>query len=109
MSQSVAIVTGSSSGIGKARTIRLSCDFSAVVLAARSAASFAARGPTDPIPVRRANECFSTVDAQIGELLMAELPLMVFDVNETLLDLQTMEPPLSAFWAKRESHAPLVR
>jgi 3-oxoacyl-[acyl-carrier protein] reductase len=35
MSRSVAIVTGSSSGIGRATAIRLSRDFSAVVLAAR--------------------------------------------------------------------------
>jgi hypothetical protein len=39
-SQSVAIVTGSSSGIGRATAIRLSRDFSAVVLAARRAAEF---------------------------------------------------------------------
>ena len=38
MSRSVAIVTGSSSGIGRATAIRLSRDFSAVVLAARNAA-----------------------------------------------------------------------
>ncbi len=38
MSKSVAIVTGSSSGIGRATAIRLSRDFSAVVLAARDAA-----------------------------------------------------------------------
>jgi NAD(P)-dependent dehydrogenase (short-subunit alcohol dehydrogenase family) len=38
MSQSVAIVTGASSGIGKATAIRLSRDFSAIVLAARGAA-----------------------------------------------------------------------
>jgi 3-oxoacyl-[acyl-carrier protein] reductase len=42
MSQSVAIVTGSSSGIGKATAIRLARDFSAVVLAARNAAELAA-------------------------------------------------------------------
>jgi 3-oxoacyl-[acyl-carrier protein] reductase len=42
MSQSVAIVTGSSSGIGKATPIRLARDFSAVVLAARNAAELAA-------------------------------------------------------------------
>jgi NADP-dependent 3-hydroxy acid dehydrogenase YdfG len=35
MSGSVAIVTGSSSGIGRATAIRLARDFSAVVLAAR--------------------------------------------------------------------------
>jgi 3-oxoacyl-[acyl-carrier protein] reductase len=38
MSKSVAIVTGSSSGIGKATAVRLSRDFSAVVLVARGAA-----------------------------------------------------------------------
>jgi len=38
MQKSVAIVTGSSSGIGKATAVRLSRDFSAVVLAARGAA-----------------------------------------------------------------------
>jgi 3-oxoacyl-[acyl-carrier protein] reductase len=37
MSASVAIVTGSSSGIGRATAIRLARDFSAVVLAARGA------------------------------------------------------------------------
>jgi 3-oxoacyl-[acyl-carrier protein] reductase len=39
MSKSVAIVTGSSSGIGKATALRLSRDFSAVVLAARGTAN----------------------------------------------------------------------
>jgi len=38
MSSSVAIVTGASSGIGRATAIRLSRDFSAIVLAARGAA-----------------------------------------------------------------------
>jgi 3-oxoacyl-[acyl-carrier protein] reductase len=38
MSKSVAIVTGSSSGIGKATAVRLARDFSAVVLVARGAA-----------------------------------------------------------------------
>jgi 3-oxoacyl-[acyl-carrier protein] reductase len=36
MSRSVAIVTGASSGIGKATALRLARDFGAVVLAARS-------------------------------------------------------------------------
>ncbi len=39
MPQSVAIVTGASSGIGRATAIRMSRDFSAVVLAARSTAA----------------------------------------------------------------------
>jgi NAD(P)-dependent dehydrogenase (short-subunit alcohol dehydrogenase family) len=38
MSETVAIVTGASSGIGRATAVRLSRDFSAVVLAARGAA-----------------------------------------------------------------------
>jgi 3-oxoacyl-[acyl-carrier protein] reductase len=37
MSDSVAIVTGASQGIGRSTAIRLARDFSAVVLAARSA------------------------------------------------------------------------
>jgi 3-oxoacyl-[acyl-carrier protein] reductase len=41
MSQSVAIVTGASSGIGRATAIRMSRDVSAVVLAARGAAELA--------------------------------------------------------------------
>jgi 3-oxoacyl-[acyl-carrier protein] reductase len=37
MPESVAIVTGASQGIGRATAVRLAKDFSAVVLAARSA------------------------------------------------------------------------
>ena len=37
MKNSVAIVTGASQGIGRATAVRLAQDFSAVVLAARSA------------------------------------------------------------------------
>jgi 3-oxoacyl-[acyl-carrier protein] reductase len=40
MSNSVAIVTGASSGIGKATALRLARDFGAIVLAARSGEPF---------------------------------------------------------------------
>jgi 3-oxoacyl-[acyl-carrier protein] reductase len=44
MSNSVAIVTGASSGIGKATALRLSRDFGAIVVAARDAEKVAAVG-----------------------------------------------------------------
>jgi 3-oxoacyl-[acyl-carrier protein] reductase len=41
MIQSIAIVTGASQGIGRATSIRLARDFSAIVLAARNTAALA--------------------------------------------------------------------
>ena len=40
---------------------------------------------------------------------MAALPLIVFDVNETLLDLETMEPVFQRIFGDKQGHAPLVR
>src|SRR5215471_8658899 len=40
---------------------------------------------------------------QIGALLMAEFPLIVFDVNETLLDLQTMEPTFERIFGEKDA------
>jgi len=37
-----------------------------------------------------------------------ERPIIVFDVNETLLDLQAIRPVLKGFSATR-GHAPVVR
>ena len=34
---------------------------------------------------------------------MAELPLIVFDVNETLLDLQTMEPTFERIFGEKRA------
>ena len=40
---------------------------------------------------------------------MAARPLIVFDVNETLLDLQTMEPIFERIFGEQTGHAPVVR
>ncbi len=40
---------------------------------------------------------------------MTTPPLIVFDVNETLLDLQTMEPIFQRIFGDKSGHAPLVR
>jgi 2-haloacid dehalogenase len=40
---------------------------------------------------------------------MPTRPLIVFDVNETLLDLQTMEPIFARIFGEKGGHAPLVR
>jgi 3-oxoacyl-[acyl-carrier protein] reductase len=71
MPGSVAIVTGSSSGIGRATAIRLSRDFSAVVLAARNAAGLA--------------EVAEQVRANGAEPLAVDLDLMSPAAAETLV------------------------
>jgi 3-oxoacyl-[acyl-carrier protein] reductase len=71
MSRSVAIVTGSSSGIGRATAIRLARDFSAVVLAARGAVELAAVA--------------EQVRAQGAEPLVIDLDLMVPAAADSLV------------------------
>ena len=71
MLKSVAIVTGSSSGIGKATAIRLSHDFSAVVLAARSATEL--------------GEVAEQVRANGAEPLAIDLDLMALTAAETVV------------------------
>ena len=71
MQKSVAIVTGSSSGIGKATAIRLSRDFSAVVLAARSAAEL--------------GEAAEQVRANGAEPFAIDLDLMALTAAETVV------------------------
>jgi 3-oxoacyl-[acyl-carrier protein] reductase len=70
MPGSVAIVTGSSSGIGRATAVRLSRDFSAVVLAARNAAGLA--------------EVAARVRANGAEPLVVDLDLMSPAAAESL-------------------------
>jgi 3-oxoacyl-[acyl-carrier protein] reductase len=62
MSKSVAIVTGASSGIGKATALRLGRDFGAIVLAARSGEKLAEVG--------------GQIEAIGAEPLVVELDLM---------------------------------
>jgi 3-oxoacyl-[acyl-carrier protein] reductase len=71
MPKSVAIVTGSSSGIGRATAIRLAQDFSAVVLAARGAVQLA--------------DVAEQVRAQGAEPLAIDLDLMVPAAAESLV------------------------
>jgi 3-oxoacyl-[acyl-carrier protein] reductase len=71
MPNSVAIVTGASSGIGKATALRLARDFSAIVLAARSGESLAAAG--------------EQVKAIGAEPLVLELDLTAPEAAETVV------------------------
>jgi 3-oxoacyl-[acyl-carrier protein] reductase len=71
MSKAVAIVTGASSGIGRATAVRLSRDFSAVVLAARGAAPL--------------GEVAEEVEANGAEALAIDLDLMAPTAAETVI------------------------
>jgi 3-oxoacyl-[acyl-carrier protein] reductase len=75
MAQSVAIVTGASSGIGRATAIRLSRDFPAVVLAARGAAELGevagqvrANG-AEPLPIDLDLMAPAAADAVVSQTL----------------------------------------
>ncbi|MFZ6646085.1 SDR family oxidoreductase [Undibacterium sp. TJN25] len=72
MSKSVAIVTGASSGIGKATALRLARDFSSIVLAARDGESLASVG--------------EQVQALGAEPLVLELDLMAATAAETVVN-----------------------
>jgi 3-oxoacyl-[acyl-carrier protein] reductase len=71
MSKAVAIVTGASSGIGKATAIRLARDFSGVVLAARGAAAL--------------SEVADEVRARGAEPLALEIDLMAATAAESVV------------------------
>lgn len=71
MSKSVAIVTGASSGIGKATALRLARDFSAIVLAARSG--------------DKLSEVGRQVEAIGAEPLVLELDLTTPQAAETIV------------------------
>jgi 3-oxoacyl-[acyl-carrier protein] reductase len=86
MSHTVAIVTGASAGIGKATAIRLSQDYSAVVLVARGAAQL--------------GEVAEEVEANGAEALAIDLDLMgskaaEFVVGRTLADFGRIDALLN--------------
>jgi len=72
MTQPVAIVTGASQGIGRATSIRLARDFSAIVLAARNASALA--------------EVATAVKAAGAEPLICDLDLSKPEAAETLIN-----------------------
>jgi 3-oxoacyl-[acyl-carrier protein] reductase len=71
MIQSVPIVTGASQGIGRATSIRLARDFSAIVLAARNAAALA--------------EAATAVKSAGAEPLICDVDLSKPEASETLI------------------------
>ena len=101
MSNSVAIVTGASSGIGKATALRLARDFGAIVLAARSGQKLTEVGQqvkaigADPlvleldlmaataaeVVVRKTLDCFGRIDALVN-IAGAEAGLDVFEMTD---------------------------
>ena len=101
MSNSVAIVTGASSGIGKATALRLARDFGAIVLPARSGQKLTEVGQqvkaigADPlvleldlmaataaeVVVRKTLDCFGRIDALVN-IAGAEAGLDVFEMTD---------------------------
>jgi 3-oxoacyl-[acyl-carrier protein] reductase len=71
MIQSIAIVTGASQGIGRATSIRLARDFSAIVLAARNTAALA--------------EVATAVKSAGAEPLVCDLDLSKPEASQTLI------------------------
>ena len=97
MTQSVAIVTGASSGIGKATALRLSRDFSAVVLVARSGEKLAEVGAE----VSRIGAEALILEADLGAAAAADTviarTLARFGQIDALLNIAGAVPGLDVF------------
>ena len=97
MSQSVAIVTGASQGIGQAAAIRLARDFSALVLVARNRAHLEQTAEA----VRAAGAEVLIIDADLGEPEAAQSivdqTLATFGRIDALLNIAGAVPQVDLF------------
>jgi 3-oxoacyl-[acyl-carrier protein] reductase len=97
MSQSVAIVTGASQGIGKATAIRLARDFSALVLVARNLANLEQTAEA----VRTAGAEALLIDADLSQPVVAqrvvEQSLAAFGRIDALLNIAGAVPQIDLF------------
>ena len=97
MSNSVAIVTGASQGIGRATAIRLARDFSALVLVARDRASLEETAAA----VTAADAKVLVIDADLGQpeaaQAVADRALAAFGRIDALLNIAGAVPQIDLF------------
>src|SRR5271155_3731404 len=97
MSNSVAIVTGASQGIGRATAIRLARDFSALILVARNRASLEETAAA----VKAAGAEALVIDADLGEVeaapVVIDRALAAFGRIAALLNIAGAVPQIDLF------------
>lgn len=97
MSNSVAIVTGASQGIGRATAVRLACDFSALVLVARDRAHL----DETAVAVKAAGAEALVVDADLSQPSAAQTvvdrTLASFGRIDALLNIAGAVPQIDLF------------
>src|SRR5271168_1272519 len=97
MSNSVAIVTGASQGIGRATAIRLARDFSALVLVARNRASLEETAAA----VRAGGAEALVIDADLGQpdaaQAVVDRALAAFGRIDALLNIAGAVPQIDLF------------